>query len=82
MHIRNPFSVPYFAISKRSFLKSGSPPERTRTGLEISAMSSMSCFASGSEKSESCDVIEEEARQWMQFRLAFGRSLPMRSISG
>jgi hypothetical protein len=29
----------------------------------------MSCFASPSEKSESCEVIEEEARQWMQFRL-------------
>ena len=69
MHIRNPFSVPYFAISKRSFRRSGSPPERTRTGLEISAMSSISCFASASEKSESWDVIEEEARQWMQLRL-------------
>ncbi len=69
MHIRNPFSVPYFAISKRSFRRSGSPPERTSTGFEISAMSSISCFASGSEKSESWDVIEEEARQWMQLRL-------------
>src|SRR3990172_6164531 len=69
MHIRNPFSVPYFAISKRSFRRSGSPPERTRTGLEISAMSSISCFASPSEKSESCEGIEDEARQWMQLRL-------------
>ena len=32
-------------------------------------MSSISRFASASEKSESWDVIEEEARQWMQFRL-------------
>jgi len=32
-------------------------------------MSSINCFASASEKSESWDVIEEEARQWMQLRL-------------
>jgi hypothetical protein len=32
-------------------------------------MSSISRFASTSEKSESWEVIEEEARQWMQFRL-------------
>ena len=31
-HILKPLSVPYLAISKTSFLKSGSPPERTTTG--------------------------------------------------
>src|SRR5512145_2527670 len=69
MHIRNPLSVPYFAISKRSGRRSGSPPERTRTGLQKEVMSSMSAFASASEKSVSWDVIDEAARQWMQFRL-------------
>src|SRR5512143_4079155 len=69
MHIRSPFSVPYFAISKRSGRRSGSPPERTRTGLQNEVMSSMSDFASARVKSVSWDVIVEAARQWMQFKL-------------
>ena len=37
--------------------------------LVRSAMSSMSRFASSVLKSESCDVIVDDARQWMQLRL-------------
>src|SRR3972149_2332491 len=69
MHIRRPFPVPYFAISKRSFRNSGSPPERTSTGLQKEVMSSISCFASSVVKSVSWETIEEEARQWVEFRL-------------
>src|SRR3989337_2914194 len=69
MHIRRPFSVPYCAISKRSGRRSGSPPERTRTGLQKEVMSSISFLASSVVKSVSWETMEEEARQWMQFRL-------------
>ena len=44
--ILRPFSVPYLASSKMSFLIRGSPPLSTSTGLLTSAIWSMSIFPS------------------------------------
>ena len=60
MHIRRPSEVPYSASSKMSGLRSGSPPERTTTGLEKSAISFRSFLPSSVEKSPSEEVMSEE----------------------
>src|SRR5512138_1052853 len=52
-----------------SFRMSGSPPERTTTGLEKSEISFRSFFPSSVVKSPSEEVSSEEQRQWTHFRL-------------
>src|SRR6266567_3423420 len=71
MHMRSPSEVPYSASSKMSRRKSGSPPERTTTGLEKSAISFRSFFPSSVVKSPSEEVMSDEQRQWTHFRLHF-----------
>src|SRR5919108_746821 len=71
MHILSPREVPYSANSKMSGRSSGSPPERTTTGLEKSAISFKSFFPSSVVKSPSEEVISEEQRQWTHLRLHF-----------
>src|SRR5512137_1458298 len=71
MHIRRPSDVPYPASSKISLRSSGSPPERTTTGLEKSAISLSSFFPSSVVKSPSEESMSDEQRQWTHLRLHF-----------
>ena len=71
MHMRSPREVPYSASSKMSLRSSGSPPERTTTGLEKSAISLRSFFPSSVVKSPSEEVMSDEQRQCTHFRLHF-----------
>src|SRR5512136_2994582 len=71
MHIRNPREVPYSASSKISGRSSGSPPERTTTGLEKSAISLRRFLPSAVVKSPSEEVISDEHRQCTHLRLHF-----------
>ena len=71
MQIRNPSDVPYSASWKMSGRMSGSPPERTTTGFEKSAISFRRFFPSSVVKSPSEESKSEEQRQWTHFKLHF-----------